>query len=74
MRFVSLRPVRAFVVLLVLTLSVAPALAQPKDDEPFYDVNVKEHVKPYVPWVIAVGFMVGCLLIGFKNPHRSHLD
>ena len=74
MRFLSLGRVRAFVVLLVLTLSVAPALAQPKDDEPFIDVDIKEHVRPYVSWTIAVGFMIGCLLIGFKNPHRSHLD
>ena len=73
MRFLSLRPVRAFAVLLVLTLSAAPARAQDKE-EPFFDVNIKKHVKPYVPWIIAVGFMVGCLLIGFKNPHRSHLD
>lgn len=52
----------------------APGLAQPKEEEPFYDVDVKTHVKPYVQWTVAVLFMAGCLLIAFKNPRRTHLD
>ena len=74
MRFLSLRRVRASVACLVLMLSAAPALAQPDKEEPFYDVFTKKHVRPMVPWAIGVGFMVACLLVGVKNPHRSHLD
>ncbi len=74
MRFLSLRRVRASVACLVLLLSAAPALAQPKKVEPFADVFKKKHVRPLVPWAIGVGFMVASLLVGVKNPRRSHLD
>lgn len=64
--------------LMAATLALAmaaPAMAQSDDeDKPFYDVNVKEHTKPYIQWTVAVLFMAGVLLIAVKNPHRSHLD
>lgn len=74
MRFLNLRRVRVSVACLLLLLSAAPAVAQPDKEEPFYDVFTKKHVRPMVPWAIAVGFMFGALLVGVKNPHRSHLD
>ena len=74
MRFLRLSLLRALCAGLMVLLSVSPALAQPEDEKPFYDVNTKEHVKPFIPWTIAVGFTAACLLIAVKNPHRSHLD
>ncbi len=73
MRFLKLRRVRALGACLVLLLSVAPAIAQPDDNLPT-DVNGKKYVRPLVPWAIGVGFMVATLLVGVKNPRRSHLD
>ena len=57
---------------LVLTLFAAPALGA--DEKPFCDVNTVEPVKPWLQWLVGVGFAIGCLLLAFKNPHRSHLD
>ena len=73
MRFMKLRRVRIFAACLMLLLSAAPAMAQPDENMPV-DVNGKKYVKPYIPWAIAIGFMVACLLVGVKNPRRSHLD
>ena len=73
MRFLNLRRVRASVACLVLLLSVAPAIARQDENLP-PDVFGKKHVRPMVPWAIGVGFMVACLLVGVKNPRRSHLD
>ena len=59
------------VVLLVLA---APALAQDDEDKPFFDVPALPPEKPWIQWLLGVGFMIGCLGIAFKNPHRTHLD
>lgn len=61
-------------------LLIAPAaLAQrtKKSDEPKlppYDVPGVKHGKQWAPWVAAFLFTGACLLVAFKNPHRSHLD
>lgn len=55
----------------------APALAQKPDDEvplPPYDVQGLQHSKIWVPWIFAFVFAAGCIAVGIKNPHRSHLD
>ncbi|MGD8450704.1 MAG: hypothetical protein PVJ57_02700 [Phycisphaerae bacterium] len=60
--------------LLVLLIVVAePAFAQ-DDEPPYVDVPVMEFTKPWLQWLFGVGFIAVCMLIAFKNPHRSHLD
>ncbi len=59
---------------LVLALLAPPALAQDDDDKPFYDVPAREAEKPWLQWLVGAGFILGCLGIAFKNPHRTHLD
>lgn len=54
-------------------LLAAPALAQ-EEEKPWNYVPVLEHEKQVIPWIVAVLFIVGCVAIAFKNPHRSHLD
>ncbi len=60
---------------LIAIMFVPTASAQRKDDDrPFFDVPAIEHQKPYIQWIVGAAFGVGCVLIAFKNPHRSHLD
>ncbi len=63
------------VALVVMCLAV-PALAQQSDDadKPWLDVPALEFHKPYIQWIVGTLFVAGCLLVAFKNPHRSHLD
>lgn len=75
------RTVRALSKVLVIGLTalaaVAPAAAQPKDDEeklPPFDVRGLTASKQWLPWVIAFLFVGATVGIAFKNPHRSHLD
>lgn len=64
----------------VLTVLVLAGLAYPAlgaDDSeqlPPYDVDGLEHTKIWVPWVFAFLFAAGCLLVAFKNPHRSTIE
>jgi hypothetical protein len=61
----------------VLSLLVAPARAQESEDTgPWREpgINYAEQSKPYIPWLIGALFVVGTLVLAFKNPHRSHLD
>lgn len=62
----------------IIALS-SPAFAQRKkatEDEPVppYDVQGLTHYKVWAPWVFAFLFAAGCVAVGIKNPHRSHLD
>jgi hypothetical protein len=57
---------------LVLAGLVFPALGANEPEQlPPYDVDGLEHTKIWAPWVFAFLFAVGCLLVAFKNPHRS---
>ena len=60
---------------LLLLFCAAPALAQDEDsNEPWLDVpNLPWH-KPWIQWIFGSLFVLLCLGIAFKHPHRSHLD
>ncbi|NLG41813.1 MAG: hypothetical protein GX547_01080 [Phycisphaerae bacterium] len=62
--------------LLILSLPVGIANAADDDDDraPWYDVPAIPHRTNWVPWVVASAFIVGCVGVAMKNPHRSHLD
>lgn len=53
-----------------------PAAAQPRDEDkgPWYDVPALPSKKPWLQWVLVFVFGVGCVGMGIKNPHRTHLD
>jgi len=59
-----------------LSSLATPAYAQRNDEErlPPYDVQGLDNQRIWVPWVFAFLFAAGCIMIAFKNPHRSHLD
>ena len=61
---------------LVLAIFAAPAFAQQNEDDDlrWYDVPALEQKRIWIPWVAAFLFTAGCVLIAFKNPHRTHLD
>jgi hypothetical protein len=63
------RGVRALAALLL----AVPALGQ-DEPPPWTYVTELESEKQIFQWVAAVLFIVGCVAIAFKNPHRSHLD
>jgi len=56
----------------------APAGAQSGEEEkgPFREpgITYMEYSKPYIQWLAGALIIGACLLIAFKNPHRSHLD
>lgn len=58
-----------------LSAFAAPAYGA-KDDEklPPYDVQGLDNQRIWVPWIFAFLFAAGCVMIAFKNPHRSHLN
>lgn len=56
---------------------LSPAAALAKDDTkplPPYDVSGLPHQRVWLPWLFAFLFAAGVIAIGFKNPHRTHLD
>lgn len=63
-----------FQVAVAAVLLAVPALAQEEEEKPWNYVPVLEYEKEIFQWIAAVLFMVGCVAIAFKNPHRSHLD
>lgn len=61
--------------LVVLSLLHAgSAWAADEERLPPYDVPGLEHHKIWLPWIFAFLFAIACVLIGIKNPRRSHLD
>ncbi|MCK4341260.1 MAG: hypothetical protein KAY37_05995 [Phycisphaerae bacterium] len=69
------------VAVLTLALLVTPARAEDdEEDRPFHEPGIRYKnesdykTKPYIDWGCGVLIAVACLLIAFKNPHRSHLD
>lgn len=61
-------------VVLVAALWVAPVRAQ--DGAPFREPGISylEEKGPYIEWGFGALIVIACLLIAFKNPHRSHMD
>lgn len=78
LRFGWLRSVCVTAILVVLL--AAPAAAQYGDEDedtgPFREpgISYKTDAKPYVPWIAGTLIILACLLVAFKNPHRTHLD
>ncbi len=60
----------------ILSLSAAPALAQEKEEKPFEEPGITyvERRGPYIEWIAGALIVIACLLVAFKNPHRTHLD
>lgn len=79
MKLLSLRWLRnVCVATLLLVLAVPPAFGQDDDEDtgPFRepDISYRKDTKPYVPWLAGTLIILACLLVAFKNPHRTHLD
>jgi hypothetical protein len=55
--------------LTALWLDVAPVLAQAQQQDP----KLQES-KPAAEWGIGAVLIVGCLVVGFKNSKRSHVQ
>ncbi len=72
------RPKRRLALALTLLLAIfaAPAFGQQDKDEDlrWYDVPALDQKRVWIPWIAAFLFTAGCVLIAFKNPHRTHLD
>ena len=66
----------ALALTLLLAIFAAPAFAQQDKDEDlrWYDVPALDQKRVWIPWIAAFLFAAGCVLIAFKNPHRTHLD
>jgi hypothetical protein len=64
------------VVLLSLLGAPAGVRAQQQDEKPFREPGIifMEDRKPYIEWIAGTLIILVCLLIAFKNPHRTHLD
>ena len=62
--------------MLFLILFAIPGFAQNDDEDasPWYEVPALDPAKPWLQWLLVVGFGAFCVLIAMKNPHRSHLD
>ena len=58
----------------VLAQFALPARADDEDKTPWQDVPALEWQKPWRQWLFGAGFVMICVGIAFKNPHRSHLD
>ena len=69
---------RTLALVLILMYVSAPVLAQQDDDGPYREEGLqylpKNKARPWINWGFGIAFMVGCLILAFKNPHRSHLD
>ena len=61
---------------LLLGVSAAPVRAQDEEDKPLRETGIHylDNSKPYVEWLAGTLIIVVCLLVMFKNPHRTHLD
>ena len=57
---------------------VAPTVraADAPPDKPFEEpgITYMQRSDAYIQWIAGSLFIAACLLIAFKNPHRSHLD
>ncbi len=61
----------------VCVLASPTALADDDDDDRaknWAEVSLLERKKPLYQWLAGCVFIVGCLAVAFKHPHRSHLD
>lgn len=68
--------IRGAIAAISLIAWLTPAVALAKDEKPLppYDVSGLPHSSVWIPWVFAFFFAAAVVAIGFKNPHRTHLD
>ena len=62
--------------LLGLSLMAVPARAEEEDTGPFHEPGITYRTvqKPYLQWLAGSLLIAACLVVAFKNPHRSHMD
>lgn len=60
----------------VVSLALLAAPVRAEDEKPFQEPGIAfaEREKPYIQWLAGILIVAACLLIAFKNPHRTHLD
>lgn len=71
------RRLNRFFVPLVLVLSLGGGVARAEEEErEFHDPDVAwmDQGRPWAQWLAGSLFVVGVMMLAFKNPHRSHLD
>jgi hypothetical protein len=58
-----------------LALLAPPALGQEAEEKPFEEPGIQylDRHDPYIQSIAAAFIVLACLLIAFKNPHRTHL-
>lgn len=57
--------------LICLGLAAGSAHAQEQQEEAVPKIAAS---KPAIEWTIGAGFLVGCLIVAFKNSKRSHVQ
>ena len=67
---------RGIVALTVLFLWAVPARAAEEPEKPFEEPGILyvAHRDPYIEWIAGTLIILACLIVAFKNPHRTHLD
>jgi hypothetical protein len=75
MRLITTNRRRRWLAGAIVALACSTAApAETEEPQPPWDVPAMKQTKVWVPWVVAFLFAAGCVLVAFKNPHRSHLD
>ena len=66
----------ALLVVTVGVLFVVPARAEEPADKPFEEPGITylQRRDPYIEWIAGTLLAAACLIVAFKNPHRTHLD
>jgi hypothetical protein len=62
--------------LLIAWLAPLARAAEGEPERPFEEpgITYMQRGETYVQWIAGSLFIAACMLIAFKNPHRSHLD
>jgi hypothetical protein len=64
-----------FLTVVLLVTFASPVMAADKDERPPpYDVDGMAPGNLWIPWVFAFVFAGGCLVVAFKNPHRTSTE
>jgi hypothetical protein len=59
-----------------LALVAVPARAADTPERPFEEPGITflAYHDPYMEWLAGAVIIVACLIVAFKNPHRTHMD
>ena len=60
--------------MLLLATFASPVMAADDERPPPYDVDGLAPGDLWIPWVFALVFAGGCLVVAFKNPHRTSTE